>query len=93
VVTGLDVDAAMAMLDTLGLASVAAVPRSGVDPDALRWNARLALWIGAEGQGLPTVLVRRCQHRVTIPMADPVESLNASVAAGVLVYAARRQRP
>ncbi|HEY6510114.1 MAG TPA: RNA methyltransferase, partial [Vicinamibacterales bacterium] len=93
VVTGLDLDAAMKMLDDLGIASVAAVPRSGVDPDELDWNARLALWIGAEGQGLPTALVRRCRHRVTIPMADAVESLNASVAAGVLVYAARRHRP
>ena len=93
VLTGLDLNATMAMLDGLGLASVAAVPRSGVDPDALGWNARLAVWIGAEGQGLPTAIVRRCQHRVTIPMADTVESLNASVAAGVLVYAARRHRP
>jgi TrmH family RNA methyltransferase len=93
VVTGLDLDAAFAMLDGLGYESCAAVARSGTDPDALDWRGRRAVWIGSEGQGLPTHIVRRCQHRVTIPMQAPVESLNAAVAAGVLVYAARRHRP
>ena len=92
VVLGLDIDAAMAALDARAVEPVAAVPRSGVDPDALDWSGRLAVWIGAEGQGLPPHIVRRCPRRVTIPMADPVESLNAAVAAGVLVYAARRHR-
>jgi tRNA G18 (ribose-2'-O)-methylase SpoU len=71
---------------------VAAVPRSGVDPDALDWSGRVAVWIGGEGSGLPIHIVRRCPRRVAIPMTDPVESLNAAVAAGVLVYAARRHR-
>ena len=53
VVIGLDLDAAMAALDARGVEAVAAVPRSGVDPDALDWSGRVAVWIGAEGQGLP----------------------------------------
>lgn len=93
VVTGLDLDAAMDALDALSVQSVAAVPRSGDDPDAFDWRGRVAVWIGAEGQGLAAHIVRRCPRRVTIPMAAPVESLNAAVAAGVLVYAARRLRP
>ena len=92
VVTGLDLDAAMDLLEAHAVQSVAAVPRSGADPDALDWSGRVAVWVGAEGQGLPTHIVRRCPRRVTIPMAEPVESLNAAVAAGVLVYAARRHR-
>jgi RNA methyltransferase, TrmH family len=92
VVTGLDPEQAFTALEARGVESVAAVPRSGVDPDALDWTRPLALWIGSEGQGLPVPIVRRCRHRVTIPMREPVESLNAAVAAGVLVYAARRQR-
>jgi TrmH family RNA methyltransferase len=92
VVTGLELDAAMDALDARGVHSVAAVPRSGVEPDALDWQGRVAVWIGAEGQGLPVHIVRRCPRRVSIPMAPQVESLNASVAAGVLVYAARRHR-
>jgi len=92
VVTGLDLDAAMDALDARTVGAVAAVPRSGVDPDALDWSGRVAVWIGAEGLGLPAHIVRRCPRRVTIPMTEPVESLNAAVAAGVLVYAARRHR-
>jgi TrmH family RNA methyltransferase len=92
VVTGFDLDAAMDTLDAHGVGSVAAVPRSGVEPDALDWSGRVAVWIGSEGQGLPSHIVRRCPRRVTIPMSEPVESLNAAVAAGVLVYAARRHR-
>ena len=72
--------------------SVAAVARGGADPDALDWRGRVAVWIGGEGPGAADADRRRCQRRVTIPMAPPVESLNAAVAAGVLVYAARRQR-
>jgi TrmH family RNA methyltransferase len=92
VVTGLDLDGAFTMLDGLAYRSCAAVARSGTDPDQLDWSGRCAVWIGSEGQGLPTHIVRRCQQRVTIPMQAPVESLNAAVAAGVLVYAARRHR-
>jgi RNA methyltransferase, TrmH family len=92
VVTGLDLDAAMDALEARAVASVAALPRSGVDPDTLDWSGRVAVWVGAEGQGLPVQIVRRCPRRVTIPMAEPVESLNAAVAAGVLVYTARRHR-
>jgi TrmH family RNA methyltransferase len=92
VVTGFDLDAAMDALEARAVESVAAVPRSGVEPDALDWSGRVAVWLGSEGQGLPPHVVRRCPRRVSIPMAEPVESLNAAVAAGVLVYAARRQR-
>jgi len=92
VITGVDLDGAFAMLDGLAYESCAAVARSGTDPDDIDWRGRRAVWIGSEGSGLPTPIVRRCRHRVTIPMQAPVESLNAAVAAGVLVYAARRQR-
>jgi TrmH family RNA methyltransferase len=89
---GVDAAAVMDTLDRSGFTSVAAIARGGDDPDTLDWRRKAALWIGGEGQGLPTALVRRCAHRVAIPMAPPVESLNAAVAAGVLVYIARRHR-
>ena len=92
VITGADLDGAFTMLDGLAYESCAAVARSGTDPDLIDWRGRRAVWIGSEGSGLPTPIVRRCRHRVTIPMQAPVESLNAAVAAGVLVYAARRHR-
>lgn len=52
----------------------------------------VALVIGAEGAGLSQLVKRECDYLVRIPMRGQVESLNASVAAGVLLYEAVRQR-
>lgn len=52
----------------------------------------LALVIGNEGNGVPADIAARCSGILTIPCPGPVESLNASVAAGVLLYEASRQR-
>ncbi len=52
----------------------------------------LALVIGAEDRGLSTLVRRECDFRVRIPTFGKVASLNASVAAGVVLYEALRQR-
>jgi 23S rRNA (guanosine2251-2'-O)-methyltransferase len=52
----------------------------------------VALVIGAEGAGLSSLVKRECDYLVRIPMLGEVASLNASVAAGVLLYEAVRQR-
>jgi TrmH family RNA methyltransferase len=52
----------------------------------------VALLIGNEGNGVPGDLAARADGAVTIPCPGPVESLNAAVAASVLLYEASRQR-
>jgi len=52
----------------------------------------LALVLGSEGKGMRRLTREHCDHLLAIPMAGTVESLNVSVAAGVLLYEARRQR-
>ena len=47
---------------------------------------------GGEGKGLRRLTRELCEQQVAIPMAGLVESLNVSVAAGVLLYEAVRQR-
>ena len=51
-----------------------------------------AFILGSEGKGLRRLTLELCDHLVAIPMAGRVESLNVSVAAGVLLFEARRQR-
>jgi 23S rRNA (guanosine2251-2'-O)-methyltransferase len=52
----------------------------------------LALVVGAEGEGLSQLVKRECDYLVKIPMLGVIASLNASVAAAVLIYEALRQR-
>jgi 23S rRNA (guanosine2251-2'-O)-methyltransferase len=52
----------------------------------------LALVLGAEGAGMRQLTRRTCDDLVSLPMRGAVESLNVSVASGVCLYEARRQR-
>jgi len=51
-----------------------------------------ALVLGAEGDGMRQLTRKTCDELVSIPMQGAVESLNVSVASGVCLYEARRQR-
>jgi TrmH family RNA methyltransferase len=51
-----------------------------------------AILIGNEGNGVPTEVAEQADGALTIPCPGPVESLNASIAASILLYEASRQR-
>lgn len=52
----------------------------------------IALVIGSEGAGLGRLVREKCDHILSLPMNGKINSLNASVAAGILMYEAVRQR-
>ena len=52
----------------------------------------MALVLGAEGDGMRQLTRKNCDELVSIPMKGAVESLNVSVASGVCLYEALRQR-
>ena len=56
------------------------------------WNQPCALVLGSEGKGLHRLVAENCDALVKIPMRGKIESLNVSVAAGVILFEALRQR-
>jgi TrmH family RNA methyltransferase len=61
-------------------------------PYATDLKGRVALVLGAEDQGLDTSWNEAAPHRLKLPMQGVVDSLNVSVATGVILYEALRQR-
>jgi 23S rRNA (guanosine2251-2'-O)-methyltransferase len=72
---------------TVGLAGDAGDLYTDVD-----WTLPSAIVLGAEGTGLRRLVRERCDRVVRLPMQGSVASLNVSVAAGVVLYEAVRQR-
>ena len=84
-------DALFAMLAENGVETSAAV----IDKDAQRvtecsFTGRQAVFIGNEGNGLPSDIANRCTRRITIPMSGNINSLNAAMAAGILMWELRK---
>lgn len=72
-----------------GRAICGAVSTGGEDPFERPIPEKSVIVIGGEGAGLPAGAYRYLDRRLTIPMQPPVDSLNAAVAAALLLYSAR----
>ena len=64
----------------------------GVSAFSADLSGPMALVVGSEGEGISRLTLEKCDLRVAIPMKGHIDSLNASVAAGVLMYAIARAR-
>jgi TrmH family RNA methyltransferase len=75
-----------------GIRTLAAMPGNAQPVTEIDLTGPVAIVIGSEGSGLSPEIAAQCDARITIPCPGPVESLNAAVAASVLLYESSRQR-
>ncbi|MBQ6373805.1 MAG: RNA methyltransferase, partial [Clostridia bacterium] len=64
----------------------------GEDAQSADLTGPVALVIGSEGDGISRLTLEKCDRTVSLPMKGHIDSLNASVAAGILMYEVVRQR-
>ena len=80
------------MLRQRGARLVATSSHKGTPLPQATWTLPLAIFIGNEGAGLPRELLHQMDETVVIPQAAQVESLNAGVAASIVLYEWARNR-
>jgi TrmH RNA methyltransferase len=73
-----------------GFLVAGAVAEGGVEPAALSRDRPVALVLGNEERGLSPETLAACEARVTLRGSGRIESLNVSVAAGILIWALKR---
>jgi TrmH family RNA methyltransferase len=69
-----------------GFRVVAASPGGGMDYRLMAWPEKTLLCIGSEAMGLASIPAEEVDGQVSIPLAEGAESLNAGVAAGILIF-------
>jgi TrmH family RNA methyltransferase len=82
----------IALLREQGVRLLATSSHKGTPLLQIDWTLPLAVFIGNEGAGLPHDLLHQMDETLVIPQATEVESLNAGVAASIVLYEAARKR-
>jgi len=82
----------LAQLQAGGIHTVATSSHGGSTLHEAKLSGPIAIFIGSEGAGLAKDLLARMDATVIIPHSTQVESLNAGVAASIVLYEAARQR-
>jgi TrmH family RNA methyltransferase len=91
-VASVDTQTSAKAVRAAGLRIFAAVPRGGTALRLADLTCPVAVLLGGEGSGLSRAAVETADDVLTIEMRSPVESLNVSVAAALILYEASRQR-
>lgn len=82
----------LAWLRERGVWVVGGSADGAIDYDAVRYDGAVAIVVGGEGTGLRRLTREHCDHLARIPLGGAVSSLNVSVATGILLFEAARQR-
>ena len=82
----------MAALRSRGVRLLATSSHKGTPIDAADLRSAAAIFIGNEGAGLPKHTLSEMDEVIAIPQSERVESLNAGIAASIVLYEAARQR-
>jgi TrmH family RNA methyltransferase len=85
-------DEILARLREGGVRTAATSSRKGTPLEEFDFRGAVAVWIGNEGAGLSRELLRSMDAQLSIPHSEQVESLNAGIAASIVLYEAARQR-
>ena len=83
---------AAAELRSHGFKVIAAHPRGGISYICEDFGGKVCIVIGNEANGISREMLDCCDETVTIPMPGGAESLNASVAAALMIYEAARKK-
>ena len=59
---------------------------NGVDFRTVKYDGKTCLVVGSEGHGLKQIVANTCDQIISLPMKGKINSLNASVAGGILIY-------
>ncbi len=87
-----DLVTATRFLKNSGITMIAADTKGTTPIQSVDFTQPTAIIIGSEGQGVAPELLRLADQIVFIPQAGEMDSLNVSVAAGIILYEAQRQR-
>ncbi|MFZ0201006.1 MAG: RNA methyltransferase [Candidatus Sulfotelmatobacter sp.] len=90
--TTLKLEAISEKLRAQGVRLIATSSHRGTPLDQADLRTPAAIFFGNEGSGLPRDLMARMNESIAIPHAPQVESLNAAIAASIVLYEAARQR-
>ena len=92
IATEVNIARAIDELKTMGVWTIGLAGDASDQYDQIDWTLPTAVVLGAEGAGLRRLVRERCDRLVSIPMRGSLDSLNVSVAAGVVLFEAIRQR-